>query len=59
MRNCAQWFETRAGAGSSPSGSRLDHVLNDEFEGIAVASDVAPVEMAADHQRRRIGKTRE
>src|SRR5712691_5695221 len=28
------------------------HILNDEFEGVAVAPDVAGVEMSADHQRR-------
>src|SRR5260370_38799906 len=33
--------------------------LNDEFEGIAVAPDVAGVVMPTDHQRRRIGKTGE
>src|SRR5258708_19266381 len=33
--------------------------LNDEFEGIAVAPDVAVVVMPTDHQRRRIGKTGE
>ena len=33
--------------------------LYDEFEGIAVAPEVAGVEMPADHQRRRIGETGE
>jgi hypothetical protein len=32
---------------------------SDEFEGLAVALDVAGVEMAADRQRRRIGEARE
>ena len=36
-----------------------NHALNDEFESIAIPPDAAGVEMAADHKRRRIGKTRE
>jgi hypothetical protein len=33
--------------------------LGDEFEGIAIALDAGGAEMPANHQRRRIGETRE
>jgi hypothetical protein len=50
-------FETRF---TRKAGAAFHHKPpGDEFEGIAVALDVAGVEMPADHQRRRVGKARE
>ena len=48
MEQCAGKFNCRR---------RIAGLLNDEFEGVAVALDMAGGKMPADHKRRPIGKT--